>query len=139
MSQRSFESDFEESNKPVLDQQPLQRTRKHMPVVEPVIESDLELEDLEIEPSKPIIIPQVTGPNKKTEVIEMKFPIDVKNLIPRDMLVNNPFGSVTTKTYDITCFSSAKYNLGIVGYDIKKDYPGYEYQIYAYRATKRLT
>jgi hypothetical protein len=52
MSQRSFESDFEESNKPVLDQQPLQRTRKHMPVVEPVIESDLELEDLEIEPSK---------------------------------------------------------------------------------------
>ena len=122
---------------------PLQRTRKQQAIADNVptvilpllAESDLELE--EAFESKPINIPQVTGANKKTEIIEMKYPFDIKNLIPRDMRITNQFGSVNTKTYDITCFSSAKYHLGIVGYDIKKEYPGYEYQIYAYRAIKK--
>ena len=117
--------------KPVLIPPPLERTRKIQPIAD-----DLELEE-DILESKPINIPQVTNQNKKTEIIEMKYPFDIKNIIPRDMRITNQFGSVNTTTYDITCFRSAKYNLGAVGYDIKKEYPGYEYQIYAYRAIKK--
>lgn len=96
--------------------------------------SDLELaEEPQSEPTK-----EVTGPSCKTEIVEMKYPIDIKNIIPRDVRISDVFCSVKTPVYDVTCFNSVKYHLSRVGYDIKAQYPGYEYKIYAYRATKRF-
>ena len=122
------------SKQDALPIMPLQRTRKAQPVPAAEEISDLVLEEnTESEPTK-----EVTGPSKKTETIEMKYPIDIKNIVPRNVLLNDAFGSVNTPVYDVTCFNSVKYHLGRVGYDIKAQYPGYEYKIYAYRATKRF-
>ena len=112
---------------------PLQRTRKAQPTPDTEEISDLVLEESQSEPTK-----EVTGPSKKTETIEMKYPIDIVNITPRNVLLNDAFGSVKTPVFDVTCFNSVKYHLGRVGYDIRAQYPGYEYKIYAYRATKRF-
>ena len=110
---------------------PPQRTRKAQPVAEEI--SDLELvEEPKSEPTK-----EVTGQSKKTETIEMKYPIDIVNITPRNVLLNDAFSSVMTPVYDVSSFSSVKYNLGRVGYDIRTQYPGYEFRIYSYRATKK--
>ena len=107
---------------------PLERTRKVQPV------PDLELvEEPQSEPTK-----EVTGPSKKTETIEMKYPIDIVNITPRNVLLNDAFSSVKTPVYDVTCFSAVKFNLARVGNEIRAQYPGYEYKIYAYRSCKRF-
>ena len=122
------------SQQDALQINPLQRTRKVQPVPTADEISDLELvEEPQSEPTK-----ETVSPSKKTEIVELKYPIDIVNLIPRNVLLNDAFSSVMTPVYDITCFNSVKYHLGRVGYDIKAQYPGYEYKIYAYRATKRF-
>ncbi len=75
--------------------------------------------------------------NSKTEIITLKFPINISKLIPREMKLSDSFSSVKTKVYDITCFSSVKFHLGQTSREISKELPDYEYKIYAYRATKR--
>jgi hypothetical protein len=75
--------------------------------------------------------------NSKTEIIALKFPINISKLIPREMKLSDSFSSVKTKVYDITCFSSVKFHLGQTSREISKELPDYEYKIYAYRATKR--
>ncbi len=75
--------------------------------------------------------------NSKTEIITLKFPINISKLIPREMKLSDSFSSVKTKGYDITCFSSVKFHLGQTSREISKELPDYEYKIYAYRATKR--
>ena len=111
---------------------PLQRSRKAQPVPDAEEISDLVPEESQSEPTK-----EVTGQSKKTETIEMKYPIDIVNITPRNVLLNDAFSSVMTPVYDVSSFSSVKYNLGRVGYDIRTQYPGYEFRIYSYRATKK--
>ena len=111
---------------------PLQRTRKAQPVAEEI--SDLELvEESQSEPTEDVI-----GLYRKAEIIEMKYPIDIKNIVPRKVVLNDAFSSVQTPVYDVTCFSSVRYHLGRVGYEIKARHPGFQYKIYAYRSTKRF-
>lgn len=116
-----------------LSPQPLQRTRKVQPTPDTEEISDLVLEESQSEPTK-----EATGTSKKTETIELKTPIDIVNLIPRNVLLTDAFSRVQTTVYDISSFSRVKYHLGRVGYDIRAQYPGYEYKIYTYRATKRF-
>ena len=75
--------------------------------------------------------------NSKTEIITLNYPINISKLITREMILKDPFSSVNTKVYDITCFSSVKFHLGKTSREISEAYPGYEYKIYAYRATKK--
>jgi hypothetical protein len=67
----------------------------------------------------------------------MKYPIDVKNLIVRNTKVFDMFGSTMQKTYDVSTFSSIQFHLRQTGAKITTKYPGYQYRIYAYRATWR--
>ena len=75
--------------------------------------------------------------NSKTEIITLTYPIDISKLIPREMIIKDPFSSVNTKVFDISCFNSVKFHLGKVARDIAKAHPDYEFKIYVYRATTR--
>lgn len=75
--------------------------------------------------------------NSKTEIITLNYPINISKLIAREMKIADPFSSVNTKVFDVTCFSSVKFHLGKTSREIAKAYPDYEYKIYAYRATKK--
>src|SRR5690606_17646732 len=57
--------------------------------------------DLEEEPMAPLLLPKplIKQAKKKTENIALKYPIDIKNLIPREVLVHDDFGSSKQTVY----------------------------------------
>ena len=75
--------------------------------------------------------------NSKTEIITLNYPIDISRLIAREMVLKDQFSSVKTEVFDISYFSSVKFHLGNVSKEISESYPGYDFKIYVYRATRR--
>lgn len=73
----------------------------------------------------------------KNEIVELKYPFDIVNLKPKEILVKDIGSSVMTQTWDVTCFSTVKFHLSKLDRQISKDYPGCQHKIYAYRATKK--
>ena len=95
--------------------------------------------DLEEEPMAPLLLPKtlIKQGKKKTENIVLKYPIDIKNLIPREVLVHDDFGSSKQTVYDVSSFSAITYLTKQTGFTIRKDYPDYQFRIYSYRATSK--
>lgn len=75
--------------------------------------------------------------NYKNEIVDLKFPFDIVNLKARTLLVKDIGSSLLTKTWDVTCFSTVKFQLSQIDRAIAKDYPEYQHKVYAYRATKK--
>lgn len=96
---------------------------------------DLELE-LELEP---VVKEKPKQFQNSFKIVDLKYPFDIKNLQAHDVTVYDDFGCSKQHVYDVSCFSSAKYTTKSVCYEISKQYPGYQYRIYSYRATKRMS
>ena len=112
------------------------------PLLIPTLLDHSSAESIELDVPQPKAIQYITWdtltPVKKaSSTIDLKFPIDIKNIIPRDTILQDAFGRCTTKTYDVTCFSSIKYTMTQLGFALKKMYGQYQWRIYAYRSTKR--
>ena len=85
--------------------------------------------------STPIAIePQHQQRKNLSEVVTLKYPIDIKNLKVKEVMIPDQFGCSKQKVYDPSSFSSIKYILQQQGRKIAKEYPGYQYRIYMYRA-----
>ena len=74
-------------------------------------------------------------PSKET--VDLTYEIDISNIKPKEVRVADMFGVSKQKTYDLSCFSSVKYQLGVLSRKIKKEYPDWDFKIYAYRCTIR--
>lgn len=75
--------------------------------------------------------------NYKHEIVDLKYPFDISKLKARELLVREIGSSVMTQTWDVTCFSTVKYQLSQLDRAIAKEYPGFQHKIYAYRASKK--
>lgn len=75
--------------------------------------------------------------NYKHEIVDLKYPFDIVNIKPRELLVREIGSSVMTKTFDVSCFSTVKFHLSQLDRQIAKDYVGYEHKVYAYRSSKK--
>ena len=73
----------------------------------------------------------------KTEIVELKYSFNVSKIIPRELLVREIGSSILTQVYDISLFSSVKYQMSQIDRAIGKEFRGYQHKIYAYRATKK--
>ena len=120
LRRHAFEHAFEESQQ--QEEQPL------------LIPIDLE-SDYDLKPKESTTTPPPTPLVKKTvEEIVLTYPFDIKNLHSKEVSVFDDFGFTKQKVYDVSCFSSMKYITQQIGRKTHKDYPEYQYRVYAYRA-----
>lgn len=75
--------------------------------------------------------------NYKQEIVTLKYPFDIVNLKAKELLVREIGSSIMTQTWDVSCFSTVKYQLSQLDRAIAKEYPGFQHRIYAYRSSKK--
>ena len=122
LRRHAFEHAFEESQQQQQEENVL------------LIPLDLEA-DYDLKPKASTTTPAPTpASKKKVEEIVLTYPFDIKNLHSKEVSVFDDFGFTKQKVYDVSCFSSMKYVTQQLGCNAYKNYPGYQYRVYSYRA-----
>ena len=72
---------------------------------------------------------------RKTETVPVKYPFSIAKIFPKELKGNGAFSNKPKIVYNIEAFSAVKYLCTQLGQQLVKEYEGYEYHIYAWRAT----
>lgn len=78
-----------------------------------------------------------THPAKYSEVIDLKFPFNIKNIVPKKVQLFDECGAIFKTVYDVSTFSTIKFQMKQINAKIRKEHPDYSSRIYAYRAERK--
>ena len=71
----------------------------------------------------------------QTETISVKYPFSIAKIFPKEIKNNGPFNNKPKTVYNVESFGAVKFLCTQFSQKLVKDYPGFEYNIYAWRAT----
>ena len=71
----------------------------------------------------------------QTETVPVKYPFSIAKIFPKEIKNHGPFNNKPKTVYNVEAFGAVKFLCTQFSQKLVKDYPGFEYNIYAWRAT----
>ena len=71
----------------------------------------------------------------QTETVSVKYPFSIAKIFPKEIKNHGPFNNKPKTVYNVEAFGAVKFLCTQFSQKLTKDYPGYEYNIYAWRST----